>query len=140
MLTTYPAIFYKDTDGSFIVAFPDLNHLATEGKDFNEAMTMAVDCLAGYIYSEKKDGNSLPPPTPIEEVDIHSEDDSEDDYESVFTSAVSVDVDQYAKQHFETAVKKTLTIPKWLDDKAKAHKINFSKTLQDALIQQLQSV
>ena len=115
MLTTYSAIFYKDIDGSFSVVFPDLNHLATESADFNEAMTMAVDCLAGYIYSEKKDGNILPPPTPIDELDIHCEDDSDDDYESVFTSAVSVDVDQYAKQHFEIAVKKTLTIPKWLD-------------------------
>lgn len=137
MLTTYPAIFYKEKDGSFSVVFPDLNHLSTDGENFNDAMTMAIDCLAGYVYSEKRDGNELPPPTPIDELDPHCEDDSDDDFVSIFTSAVAVDVEQYAKQHFDIAVKKTLSIPKWLNDKAKAHKINFSKILQNALMQEL---
>ncbi len=101
MLTTYPAIFYKEKDGSFSVVFPDLNHLATDGSDFNEAMAMAVDCLAGYIYSEKKDGNILPTPTPIDKLDPHCEDDIDDDYEDVFVNAVSVDMNQYIKEHFE---------------------------------------
>lgn len=101
MLTTYPAIFYKEKDGSFSVVFPDLNHLATDGSDFNEAMMMAVDCLAGYIYSEKKDGNTLPKPTPIDKLDPHCEDDSDDDYEDVFVNAVSVDMEQYIREHFK---------------------------------------
>ena len=101
MLTTYPAIFYKEKDGSFSVVFPDLNRLATDGSDFNEAMAMAVDCLAGYIYSEKKDGNILPMPTPIDKLDPHCEDDIDDDYEDVFVNAVSVDMNQYIKEHFE---------------------------------------
>ena len=79
MLSIYPAIFYKEKDGSFSVVFPDLNHLATDGRDFNEAMTMAVDCLAAYIYSEQADGNKIHPPTAIEEVEITCEDDESDD-------------------------------------------------------------
>ena len=140
MLTTYPAIFYKEKDGAFSVVFPDLNHLATEGTDFNNAMEMAIDCLAGYIYSEERNGVTLPAPTPIDKVDPHCEDDPDDDYESIFVNAVSVDVMQYAKQNFEVAVKRTISIPKWLNDKAKAQKINFSKTLQEALIQKLNIV
>jgi len=35
------------------------------------------------------------------------------------------------------AVKKTLTIPKWLDDMAIEQGINFSRTLQEALKHQL---
>ena len=54
MLIFYPAIFYREVDNSYSVVFPDLNHLATEGENFEDALKMAVDCLAGYIYSEKK--------------------------------------------------------------------------------------
>ena len=107
MLSIYPAIFYKEKDGSFSVIFPDLNHLATDGRDFNEAMTMAVDCLAGYIYSEKKDGKSIPAPTPIEEVKIISEGNELDDYETAFVNAVTVDVEIYAKNFFDSDEMKT---------------------------------
>ena len=137
MLTIYPAIFYKEKNGNYSVIFPDLNHLSTSGGDLKEAMEMAVDCLAGYVYDEKKAGNELPLPTSMEKFDIHCEDDPDDDYEKIFTSMVSVDVEEYARKNFEVAVKKTISIPKWLDEKAKARKINFSKTLQGALLKEL---
>ena len=50
---------------------------------------------------------------------------------------VSVDVDSYAKEHFEKSVKKTLTIPAWLNNAALEKGINFSQVLQDALKAQL---
>ena len=50
---------------------------------------------------------------------------------------VSVDVDAYAKEHFEKSVKKTLTIPAWLNNAALEKGINFSQVLQDALKAQL---
>ena len=46
---------------------------------------------------------------------------------------VTVDVDEYAKKHFEKAVKKTLIIPSWLNDLAVANRVNFSQVLQPAL-------
>ena len=48
MLSMYPACFYKEAEG-YSVVFPDLNNLATQGDTFEEAMEMAVDCLAGYL-------------------------------------------------------------------------------------------
>ena len=54
MLSVYPGIFIQDKQGRVSVIFPDLNHLATFGDGMQEAMEMAVDCLAGYIHSEKK--------------------------------------------------------------------------------------
>ena len=137
MLSTYPALFYKETDGSFSVVFPDLNHLATDGRDIQEAMQMAIDCLAGYIYSENKDGHVLPPPTPIDEIDLHCEDDENSEYETAFVNVISVDVEEYARKHFEKSVRKSLTIPKWLNDKAVARGINFSNVLRRALIAEL---
>ena len=104
-----------------------------------EAMEMAVDCLAGYLHSEKLDGNDIPAPTPMDKVDIHCEDDEDDDYgeNDRFISMVSVDVEEYARTHFDKAVRKSLTIPKWLNDIAVSRKVNFSKVLQRALRQEL---
>ena len=135
MLSMYPAIFFHEKNGHYSVVFPDLNHLSTCGDTMQEAMEMAIDCLAGYLHSEKLDGNDSPAPTPINEVNIHAEDDEDDDYseEDRFVSMVSVDVEEYARTHFEKAVRKSLTIPKWLNDLAVSRKINFSKVLQQAL-------
>lgn len=133
MLTMYPAIFYREREGGFSVIFPDLNHLATCGDDLQEAMAMAIDCLAGYVYSAWEDGETLPAPTPAEEVDIHCEDDEDDDYLTAFVSLVAVDIAEYADKHFEKPVKKTLTIPDWLNRRALDKGINFSATLRNRL-------
>ena len=139
MLSMYPAIFFHEKNGHYSVVFPDLNHLSTCGNTMQEAMEMAVDCLAGYLHSENLDGNEIPEPTPINAVDIHCEDDEDDDYaeEDRFISMVSVDVEEYARTHFDKAVRKSLTIPKWLNDIAVSRKVNFSKVLQRALRQEL---
>ena len=139
MLSVYPGIFIQDKQGRITVIFPDLNHLATVGDDMNEAMEMAVDCLAGYIHSEERDGNELPPPSPVESVTPQSEgiDEHDPDIARLFVSLVSVNVEEYAKAHFNKAVKKTLSIPQWLNDMATAKKINFSKVLQSALKKEL---
>ena len=137
MLSVYPALFYQEENGISVV-FPDLNHLSTCGDDMQEAMEMAVDCLAGYLFSEKLDGNDVPAPTPIDKLDIYCEHDTDEERAiHRFANMVSVDVEAYAAKHFNKAVKKTLTIPQWLNDVAMARKVNFSKVLQKALCQEL---
>ena len=134
MLAIYPACFYKEHDGKYTVIFPDLNHLATCGSNLQEAMSMAVDCLAGYLYEAKLSNEEVAPPSTLNEIDINTE---YNDYAEAFVNIVSVDVELYAKEHFTKAVKKTLTIPKWLNDAAIAKHLNFSKILQEALKQEL---
>ena len=134
MLSLYPAIFYKEKEFGYSVIFPDLNHLATCGENLNDAMEMAIDCLAGYIYSARLDGEKLPNPTPLEDVDIHCEDDEYFDYESAFVNIVAVNVEEYAAEHFEKTVKKTLTIPENLNRIAIDKGINFSAILKDRLM------
>ena len=99
MLSAYPAIFYKEPSG-YSVVFPDLGDLATCGETLNEALAMAIDCLAGYLYTLKRAGKKAPEPS-------------------------------------EKSVKKTLTIPSWLNDAAEAAHLNFSSILQSGLKQQL---
>ena len=61
MLSMYPACFYKENDG-YSVIFPDLNYLATQGDSFEDAMQMAVECLASYLYTAQRDGDAIPAP------------------------------------------------------------------------------
>lgn len=130
MLAMYPACFYKEKEGGYSVIFPDLDHLSTCGDDLDEAMKMAVDCLAGYLYSAKLDKEEIPAPSDMSSIDVNAE---YNEYESAFINIVTVDVEEYARKHFEKSVKKTLSIPSWLNDLATANGINFSQTLQKAL-------
>lgn len=133
MLSVYPACFYEEKEGGYSVIFPDLNHLATCGNTLPEAIENAVDVLAGALYSAKLDGEKWSEPSDISSINVNDE---YDEYKSAFVNLVSVDVEEYAKSHFNKAVKKTLTIPAWLNDMAVKQGVNFSAVLQDALKEQ----
>jgi predicted RNase H-like HicB family nuclease len=118
--------------------FPDLNWLATQGDTLEEALEMAVECLAGYLYTCQMDNDVIPPPSKISDIspeEVAKELDSDPD--GCFVNMVSVDVEEYVKKHFEKSVKKTLTIPAWLNSLALENNINFSQVLQKALREQL---
>ena len=137
MLSAYPACFMKEESG-YSVIFPDLDDLATCGQTLDEAFSMAVDCLAGYLYWLQKDGLTAPVPSPLDSVDVNKiAADLEVSADGAFVNMVTVDVAEYAKTHFEKSVKKTLTIPAWLNTAALERNINFSQVLQDALKAQL---
>lgn len=63
-----------------------------------------------------------------------------DDCTEYFVNIVTVDVREYAKLHFEKSVKKTLTIPSWMNDQAISLGINFSQLLQEALLKKFQKL
>ncbi len=140
MLSAYPAIFYKEENG-YSVVFPDLNYLATDGETLEQALAMSVDCLAGYLYSVKLDKEEVPTPSDLKAIDplkVASELDTEAG--EYFVNIVTVDVDEYAKAHFNKSIKKTLSIPEWLNREALDKGINFSQVLQEALVAKLRSL
>ncbi|MCM1388351.1 MAG: type II toxin-antitoxin system HicB family antitoxin [Bacillus sp. (in: Bacteria)] len=133
MLSAYPACFIKEENG-YSVIFPDLNYLATCGDTLEESFTMAVDCLAGYLYWLQKDGENAPPASSFDMLnpaEIAGE--LEVSANEIFLNMVTVDVAEYARTHFEKSIKKTLTIPAWLNKAALEQNINFSQVLQEAL-------
>lgn len=137
MLSAYPACFFKEEKG-YSVIFPDLNWLATCGDTFEESFIAAIDCLAGYIYTCQKDGTAIPSPSALDAVDpaaIAAELDT--DASGCIVNMVAIDVAEYAKTHFDKPVKKTLSIPAWLNSAALEKNINFSQVLQDALKERL---
>ena len=131
MLSMYPACFYKEDDG-YSVIFPDLNYLATQGDSFEDAMEMAVECLASYLYIAQRDGEDVPAPSSLVNIDpvaVAKELDPDLPVGEAIVNLVSVDVAEY--------VKKTLSIPAWLNEAAVAQGVNFSQVLQRALKEQL---
>ena len=108
MLSVYPACFFKEGSG-FAVVFPDLNWLATDGKSEADAMNMAVDCLAGYLYTIAREGEKAPVASKMCDVSLDAiAKELDADTKGSFVSLVSVDVEKYAKENFERAVRKTL--------------------------------
>ena len=137
MLSAYPAYFFKEENG-YSVIFPDLNYLSTCGDSLEEAFSMAIDCLAAYLYWLKEDNEIAPTPSSMEQLDLAAfAQELELDSTDGFVNIVTVDVDEYAKIHFEKSVKKTLTIPGWLNTAALQQNINFSQVLQEALKEKL---
>jgi len=128
MLFAYPALFHEE-DGVFWVEFPDLAGCQTYGDTLNETIEYAQEALSAYILTLLEDDRPLASPSTVKDLSSCIKD------ESTFISLVSCDINQYQDTK---AVKKKLTIPAWLNEKALAQGINFSKVLQDALLAKLQ--
>jgi antitoxin HicB len=124
----YPAIFTPEEDGGFSVVFPDLEGCFTCGDDMADALFMAEDALALVLYGYESDGREIPAPSKMEDLKLN---------DGEFVNSVACDTMEYRKRFNNKAVKKTLTIPEWLNETAMAMNINFSQVLQDALIQKV---
>lgn len=124
----YPAIFTPEEEGGYSVFFPDLEGCYTCGDDLQDALFMAEDVLAFVLYDYEAEGREIPEPSKAEAVEKSGED---------FVNYVACDTVEYAKLHNNKAVKKTLTIPQWLNEAAMKQDINFSQLLQEALLQKV---
>ena len=125
MLFVYPAIFHKEGN-YYWVEFPDLEGCHTYGSSIAEAMKSAQEALAGYLLTLLEQTKTIPSPSDISS--FHADDG--------FPSLVSCEINQYKDTK---AVKKTLTIPSWLNDRAVSMGINFSQVLQEALFSKIQA-
>lgn len=104
----YPALFHKEDDGGFWVSFPDIPECLTQGTDMSQAYEMAVDAL-GLALEDRMKENNVPVPTSIDFLVIA---------ENSYPVIIEFDLLEYKKKHSSRAVKKTLTIPEWLNDEA----------------------
>ena len=139
MLCNYPAVFLEDkVDGGYVVDFPDFDCLATEGDTLDEAIAMAIDVLALRVYYADIDGYTLPEPSDIKTVDIEAvREECEMPGCEAFVNIISVNAEEYAKMHLVKYVRKSVTIPDWLEQRAREKHINFSLALQKSLASQL---
>ena len=127
----FPAIISKNVEGDYIVKFPDFNHIFTYGEDINEAYLMAEDALKLELFTLYEDKLEIPTPTDITNINHSSEE---------TLMLVKVSLKEILRKYDNTAVKKTLTIPSWLNKLALEHNINFSQVLQIALEEKLNNI
>ena len=121
----YPAIFTTDKDG-VAVEFPDLPGCYTCGHEFFEALDMAKEAMRLHLYGMETDGEEIAPPTAPSALSAKLGRDQSIVAVEVWMPPIRVEMSQ-------KAVKKTLTIPKWLNDMAEKQQVNFSHILQEAL-------
>ena len=120
----YPAIFTPEESGKYSVFFPDIEGCSTFGNDLSDAIEMAEDSLSLMLYDMEEDNEEIPTPTRLEDVVVEK---------PSFVNYISVDTLAYRKKFNSKAVKKTLSIPEWLNDASMTAGLNFSQILQDGL-------
>lgn len=126
MKYVYPAIFHKE-DESFWVEFPNLDGCQTYGDTLEEVIVLSSDVLG--IYLATKLDNNIPFPLPSYIGDLKVD-------ETCFTSYITCDITKYRNKN--RAVKKTLSIPQWLNEESEKRNLNFSGVLKKALMKELE--
>lgn len=130
MKLVYPAIFNLEEDGTYSVEVPDLKGCITQGETLDEAIQMAEDAALGWLLTAVEDMEDLPKPSNINNIKLESE--------NSFTSLLLLDLTTYSQKYGERkSIKKTLSIPVWLNERAEKCGVNFSKILQDALFEKI---
>lgn len=124
----YPAVFHKAEEGGFWVTFPDIPECMTQGEDIQHAYQMAVDALGLSITSMEQEGELIPQSSSPDMVQVE---------DGEFLMVIEFDLLDYRRRHCSRAVKKTLSIPEWLNEAAIRQGINFSQVLQEALMAKL---
>lgn len=119
----YPVVFLAEEVG-YSIRVPDLDGCFSEGDTMDEACSNVKDAIGLYLEDCKEY------PTPSVPSDLSLE-------PSEFVVMIEFDVIAYKKKHDTKAVKKTLSIPSWLNEEAERQHVNFSGILQDALKQHL---
>lgn len=119
-IKVFPIIITKtedNTDYPYFVEIPDINGM-TEGKSVADAMEMAKDYIGTCSLEEKLPKSNIKLP----QVSKDS-----------ITSLVTVNVSEYQRKHDHKAIKKTITIPSYLNELGKQNDINFSELMTTAL-------
>lgn len=127
MKAIYPVVFTHLEDG-YMVYVPDLE-CNTQGDDLTQAIEMARDVIGLMCMDMEDDGKALPAPSAIHSVPVHDDD---------FVSLVDVDVDAYRRAHSQRSVRRNVSLPCWLNEKADQAGLNVSAILQAALKRELQ--
>lgn len=124
----YPAIMHPEEEGGYSVWLHDISGCSSQGETLSEAVENIKDAL-GLFYEDAAEGNStLPAPSAPNSVELE---------QGEFVAVIEFSPSEYLNTRSTKAVKKTLSIPAWLNNMAEAHQINFSAVLQSALVERL---
>jgi predicted RNase H-like HicB family nuclease len=121
MKYVYPVILYPD-DNTIGVTVPDLPGCHTCGDDTADALLMAKDAIEMWLWDAESKSESIP---------AASENLKLKDNETM--TLVAADTDEWKRANDTRAIKKTLSIPAWLNHQAERANAPFSQILQQGL-------
>lgn len=121
----YPAVLTQEGE-AYNVVFPDLDGCYTCGYGLSDALMMAEDALSIYLMALEDRGEAIPA--------AHTHIQAEN---GQMVTLIKADTDAYRNRLSRRAVKKTLTIPQWMNEAAIKRGLNFSQVLQEALAERL---
>ena len=125
----YPAIFHLEKEGGFSIFFPDIEGCFSQGDTLSEALEMATDALNLMLWELEEEKAVIPKPSLPNTIKTKDKND--------FITIISADTIEYRKKYDKKAVKKTVSVPRWLNIMAFEKNIDFSDLLQKALIKEL---
>lgn len=128
MKYVYPAVFEPAEEGGYNVNIPDIRGCRTCGDSLADAIEMAEDCIEMMLVDYEDEKKPVPSPSDIKDVECG---------EGGIVSLVRADTGEWRRQFSTRSVKKTLSVPMWLNARAEDCNINFSQTLQEALCRKL---
>ena len=129
MKYNFPAVFHAEPEGGYSIFFPDIEGCYSQGETIQECCEMAEDALNLMLWDMEESKTPISTPTPIKQI--------QEQYPDDIVTLVKADTLAYRRLYDTKAVKKTLSIPRWLDTLAQEHGINFSNILQQALMKEL---
>lgn len=127
MREAYKIVLTPEENGSYTVFVPDFDR-GTQGENLADAMYMARDLIGIMGITLQDIGKDIPAPGTAECIAEANES----------ITYVDVDFAEYRRKNDNKKVKKTLTIPSWLNEQAEMAHINFSRTLEEALRSKLE--
>lgn len=122
-------VVVEEQDGRYLARVPDVPGCVTGGVDLKEAVRMVRDALAGCLCTYEDQGVNLPARKPLSDI--------QEAYPSALLIMVEIDTVEYRKRTETASVRRTVSLPMWLDSLATIKGLSLSKVLQDALQQQL---
>lgn len=128
MKYVYPAVFKMDKETKcYEVEFPDIEQY-TSGDSLADAFEMAEDLLALMLCHYEIEGTPIPKASKIGDIKLKK---------GEFANYINCDTTEYKKRYNSKSVRKSVTVPEWLSEKASRANINISQVLQEALIEKL---
>ena len=121
----YPAVFQKEDTG-YSVWVPDLEGCVSQGETIGESTENISDAIGLTLETLADHNVDIPAPSSPETISVQKDQ---------FVSIIAFDPAEYEEKYSTKAVKKTLTIPSWLNTMAERAHVNFSAVLQEALIE-----
>jgi len=126
MKYVYPAIFTPE-GGNILVSVPDLPGLHTFAATMADALFMAQDAIEMWLWDAESKGEAIPLASSQAKIAEMRKSPEQ------AVSMVAADTDEYRRQNDTRSVKKTLSIPAWLNHQAENANAPFSQILQQGL-------